>query len=110
MEDHQAKINKLAEGGLVFLTDLINDKSLIEARWMVVEGCDTVGPSKPAQTQATASPPPYLLNNNEGGKRERNGKEVNIVGDLEASKWEVDPRGAHPDLYLLFDIFMLFWY
>ena len=111
MEDHQAKINKLVEEGPVFLTDLINDRSLIEARWMVVEGCDTVGPSKTAQTQAAAYPPPSLLNNNEGEKnRERNGEEVNIVGDSKTSEWEVDPRGARPGLYLLFGIFMLFWY
>jgi len=36
---------------------------------MVVEGCDTVGPLKPVQTQAAASPPPFSLNNNEGEKK-----------------------------------------
>jgi len=65
VEDHQVEINKLAEGGPVFLTYLINDRSLIEVRWMVVEGHNSASTSKPAQTQAAASPPPFSLNNNE---------------------------------------------
>jgi len=50
VEDHQDDINKLAEGGLVILSDLINDTCFIEIGWMVIEKCNDASPLEPVQT------------------------------------------------------------
>ena len=50
VKDHWDDINKLAERGLVVLSYLIDNTHLIEIGWMVFEGCNGIGPSKPVQT------------------------------------------------------------
>jgi len=110
VKDYQDEINKLDEGGSVFLSNLINDTHLIEIGWMVIEGYDGAGPSKLINSQAIISPSSFSSDDNKRKRREEyegDDEDVDIIGDLDAAReederleGESDPRGAHPDPYL----------
>ena len=88
------------------LFDLINDKHLIVARWMVVGGGNDAGLSEPIESQAMFA----LSSSSNDSKRENeeDNEEVDITryGDAteekeeEGFERETNPKDAHPNPFI----------